>query len=113
MVRFLRESGTIEEPVAPPPANQADAYVQAFMAHLEEVRGYAHSTVRRQCQIAAEFLGWLGVAYAPERFSALNATDLEGFTARLSRRMGRVALQKPVAILRNLLRFLAADGNGA
>jgi len=111
MVRFLRESGAIEgRPVAPPPANRADAYVRAFMAHLDEVRGYAPSTVRRQGQIAAEFLDWLRVAETPERLSALSAKDLEGFTARLSKRMGRVGLQKPIAILRNLLRFLAADG---
>ena len=110
LVRFLRESEGIEEPVAAPPTSQADVYIQAFMAHLDEVRGYAPSTVRRQGQIAAEFLGWLHVAETPERLSVLSVGDLEGFTARLSKRMGRVGLQKPIAILRNFLRFLAADG---
>ena len=110
LVRFLRDSGAIAGPVAPPPADRADAHVRAFMAHLDEVRGYAPSTVRRQGQIAAEFLDWLRVAETPERLSALSAKDLEGFAARLCKRMGRVGLQKPVAILRNLLRFLAADG---
>ena len=103
LVRFLRDSGAIAGPVAPPPADRVDAYVRAFMAHLDEVRGYAPSTVRRQGQIAAEFLDWLRVAETPERLSALSAKDLEGFAARLSKRMGRVGLQKPVAILRNLL----------
>jgi len=110
LIFFLREKGLIEAPIVSAPANQADAYVRAFMTHLREVRGYAHSTIRRQGQIAAEFLGWLHVAERPERLSRLSAKDLEGFTARLSRRMGRVGLQKPIAILRNLLRFLSADG---
>ena len=96
LVRFLRDSGAIAGPVAPPPADRVDAYVRAFMAHLDEVRGYAPSTVRRQGQIAAEFLDWLRVAETPERLSALSAKDLEGFAARLSKRMGRVGLQKPV-----------------
>ena len=78
LVRFLRENGMVEEPVAPPPTNRADAYVRAFMVHLDEVRGFAPSTVHRQGQIAAEFLGWLHVAETPERLSALSVTDLEG-----------------------------------
>jgi integrase/recombinase XerD len=110
LICFLREEGLIETPLVSAPANQADAYVRAFMAHLGEVRGYARSTIRRQGQIAAEFLGWLHVVERPERLSGLRAEDLEGFTGRLSKRMGRVGLQKPIAILRNFLRFLAADG---
>ena len=44
------------------------------------------------------------------RLSSLTTNDLEGFIRHLSKRMGRVGLQKPIAILRNFLRFLAADG---
>jgi site-specific recombinase XerD len=110
LICFLREKGLIEAPVASAPTNQADAYIRAFMTHLGEVRGFAPSTIRRQGQIAAEFLGWLHVAERPERLSGLSVKDLERFIARLSKRMGRVGLQKPIAILRNLLRFLSADG---
>jgi site-specific recombinase XerD len=80
------------------------------MAHLAEARGYAPSTIRRQGQIAAEFLRWLHFTDAPDRLCSLTTNDLEGFIRHVSKRMGCVALQKPIAILRNFLRFLAADG---
>jgi len=110
LARFLRESGEVEQPLAPPPANTAEAHVHTFMVHLRDVRGYASSTILRQGQIAAEFLSWLRFADAPGRLSALNIEDLEGFIAHLSKRMGRIGLQKPIAIMRNFLRFLAAEG---
>jgi len=110
LARFLRESGEIEKPVAPPPASGADSYVHPFMAHLGEVRGYAASTVCRHGQIAREFLEWLRVAEAPERLSVLTTNEIEAFIGHLSKRMGRIGLQKPIAIMRNFLRFLAADG---
>jgi integrase/recombinase XerD len=110
LARFLRESSEVEEPVPSPPASRAGTYVYAFMVHLGDVRGYAPSTIARQGQIAAEFLSWLRFADAPDRLSALTTEDLEGFIGHLSKRMGRIGLQKPIAIMRNFLRFLAADG---
>src|SRR5205823_9839196 len=77
---------------------------------LGEVRGCAPSTIRRQGQIAAEFLMWLQFLDNPNRLSSLTITDLERFIQHLSKRMGRAGLQKPIAIIRNLLRFLAANG---
>jgi integrase len=47
---------------------------------------------------------------APERLSSLSPEAVDGFLRRLSKRMGRVALQKAIATLRNFLRFLAAGG---
>ena len=80
------------------------------MTHLQDVRGYAPSTIRRQGQIAAEFLEWLRFSDSPDRLSSLTIRDLEGFIRHLSKRMGRVGLQKPIAIMRNFLRFLASSG---
>jgi len=37
-------------------------------------------------------------------------TDIEGFIRRLGKRMGRVALQKPISVIRHFLRFLATSG---
>lgn len=111
LARFLHQSGYVvgtSSSLQPP--SPADAHVRAFMTHLEEVRGYAPSTIRRQGQIAAEFLTWLRFSDAPDRLSSLTTSDLEGFIRHLSKRMGRVGLQKPIAIMRNFLRFLAADG---
>lgn len=110
LIRFLRESGVFEEAPTPLPANRAEAYVHAFMAHLCEVRDYVPSTIRRQGQVAAEFLCFLGAADSPNLLYELTTKDLETFIGHLGKRMGRVALQKPIAILRNFLRFLAADG---
>jgi len=108
--RFVHERGCVETSSSPSFLNPAHAHVDAFMAHLGEVRGYAPATIRRQGQIAAEFLAWLPLKDAPERLSSLTAHDLEGFVRHLSKRMGRIALQKPIAILRNFLRFLAVNG---
>jgi integrase/recombinase XerD len=110
LARFLRESGHLKPRPLPTPS-RAQIPVIAFMVHLREVRGCAPSTIRRQGQIAAEFLKWLRFEGAPDRLSSLMTDDLEGFIRHLSKRMGRVGLQKPIAILRNLLRFLAADGS--
>lgn len=110
LTRFLQQSGHIDRPPHSLPLNPADVHVNAFMAHLGEVRGCVPSTIRRQGHIAAEFLTWLQFSDHPKRLSSLTAADLEGFIQHLSKRMGRVGLQKPIATLRNFLRFLAADG---
>ena len=110
LMRFLHKAGYVDPPPPSLPSNPADVHVNAFMAHLDEVRGYAPSTIRRQGQIAAEFLTWLELSDNPQRLSALAITDLEGFIQHLSKRMGRAGLQKPIAIMRNFLRFLAAEG---
>jgi site-specific recombinase XerD len=110
LMRFLYKDGYVDAPPPSLPSNPADVHVSAFMAHLDEVRGHAPSTIRRQGQIAAEFLMWLQFLDSPNRLSSLTINDLEGFIQHLSKRMGRVSLQKPIAILRNFLRFLAAEG---
>lgn len=110
LARFLRECGYIEKGLPSPLESPVELHVKAFMAHLAEARGFVPSTIRRQGQIAAEFLTWLHFADAPGRLSSLTTKDLEEFIRHLSKRMGRVGLQKPIAILRNFLRFLAADG---
>jgi site-specific recombinase XerD len=110
LTRFLHIGGHVDELPPPLPSNPVDVHVNAFMAHLGEVRGCAPCTIRRQGQIAAEFLMWLQFLDNPNRLSSLTITDLERFIQHLSNRMGRAGLQKPIAIIRNLLRFLAANG---
>ena len=109
LTRFLTECGFVQPPHAPQP-NRSDIHLHRFMSHLRDARGYAPSTVRRQAQIAGEFLEWLGLESAPERLQSLGQEDVERFLRHLAKRMGRVALQKPIAILRNFLRFLASSG---
>ena len=96
LARFLRENGHIEKSSPLPPPGRAEIHVNAFMAHLAEVRGYAPSTIRRQGQIAAEFLTWLHFADAPDRLSSLTPNDLEGFIRHLSKRMSRGGCKNPL-----------------
>jgi integrase/recombinase XerD len=111
LMRFLHRGGHVDPPPPSLPSNPVDIHVNAFMAHLGEVRGYVPSTIRRQGQIAAEFLTWFQFSDNPNRLSSLTITDLELFIQHLSKRMGRVGLQKPIAIMRNFLRFLTANGS--
>jgi site-specific recombinase XerD len=110
LARFLQECGHVEKGLPSPLDSPVGLHVEAFMAYLADARGFAPSTIRRQGQIATEFLTWLHFADVPNRLSSLSTRDLEGFIRHLSKRMGRVGLQKPIAILRNFLRFLAASG---
>lgn len=109
LTRFLRERGFIQACAAPEPS-RTDIHLNAFEAHLRDARGYAPSTIVRQVQFAGEFLKWLKFESAPERLASLSQKEVEGFIIVLGKRMGRVGLQKPIASIRNFLRFLASDG---
>jgi site-specific recombinase XerD len=110
LMRFLHKYGLVDAPPPSLPSNPIDVHVNAVIAYLDEVRGYAPSTIRQQRQIAVEFLRWLRFPDNPQRLSSVVITDLEGFIHHLGKRMGRVGFQKPIAIMRNFLRFLAAEG---
>jgi integrase/recombinase XerD len=107
--RFLSEHGWVQAAVAPQP-NRTDIQLQAFRNHLRDVRGFVPSTVQQHLSLAAELLAWLNFENVPERLSSVSPETIDLFLQKLSRRMGRVALQKPIAALRNFLRFLAAGG---
>src|SRR5262249_28810693 len=92
---------------APPKPSRTDLYLKAFRDHLCDTRGYAPRTVEYQVLLAGEFLAWLHFEKAPQQLSALSSEAIDRFIRRLSKRMGRVTLQKAIAILRNFLRFLA------
>jgi site-specific recombinase XerD len=109
LTRFLTECDLVR-PADPPSPSYSNFHLNGFMSHLYDRRGYAHSTVRRQVQIAGEFLEWLDFESNPEKLSSLGQEDVEGFIRHLGKRMGRVALQKPIATLRNFLRFMASSG---
>jgi integrase/recombinase XerD len=107
--RFLSEHGWVQAAVAPQP-NRTDIQLQAFRNHLRDARGFVPSTVQQHLSLAAEFLAWLNFENVPERLSSVSPETIDLFLQKLSRRMGRVALQKPIAALRNFLRFLATGG---
>jgi site-specific recombinase XerD len=109
LARFLMEHAILKPTPAPPPSLKA-IHLKAFEAHLRDDRGYAPSTVQRHIRFASDLLDWLKFDEAPNRLAFLSVTDIEGFIRQLGKRMGRVALQKPISVTRNFLRFLATDG---
>lgn len=109
LTRFLLECGLVQPCDAPEPT-RADIHLNAFMTHLRDAHGYAPCTIRRQVQIATEFLQWLSFESSPERLSSLSQHDVEGFIRHLGKRMGRAGLQKSIASIRNFFRFLASRG---
>jgi len=106
---FLFEQGLVQRSTARQPT-RADVHLNAFAAHLQDVRGYAPTTIRQQVDVASEFLAWLNFESEPHQLSSLSMEDIEGFSRRLGKRLGRVAMQKSISTMRNFLRFLAAGG---
>ena len=104
LTRFLVEKGAVQPPPIPEPRG-SDVLVNAFIAHVRDDHG--HVSFKRQGGYAAEFLDGIGFE---ERRPRVSMADIEGFIRHLRKRMGRVGLQKPIATIRHLLRFLADRG---
>jgi len=107
--RFLTQHSLVQ-PASVPKSTSKGIMLNEFMIYLHDIRGYAASTIQRQAHLTDEFLEWLKFDETPDRLSLLRMTDIEGFIRHLGKRMGRVALQKPISIIRNLLKFLAMKG---
>ncbi len=82
---FLFEQGLVQKSAAPQPS-RADVHLDAFMAHLRDVRGYAPSTIRRQVKIASDFLAWLNFENEPHRLSSIRTVFGAGTPAWASTR---------------------------
>lgn len=109
LARFLIERGFVQSFVVHVPSS-VDIHVSAFMNHLRDARGYIQKTIQQQGCIAEEFLKWLKYEDTPHRLESLSIEDIESFVQQLSKRMGRAGLQNSISMIRNFLRFLAADG---
>ena len=108
--RFLLEKALLHPPPVPEPGRK-DVLLNTYMAHLRDDHGYVISTIQRQGRLAAEFVDGIKFEEQPHRLAQVCMTDIEGFIRRLGMRMGRVALQKPISVIRHFLRFLAASGD--
>ena len=80
------------------------------MTHLQQVRGFAPSTVTYHDRTASEFLAHIGYETHPPRLAALDRRDLDAFLCAVGPRQSRASLQHVVGHLRAFLRFLAPDG---
>lgn len=106
LLAYLDERGEL----ASPPQTPSERLIHAYRAHLERVRGLATSSVRRHARLAGDFLRFLRHDDDEHRLPQVQVAEVEAFVANVSARVGRITLQKVVAILRSFLRFLAICG---
>jgi hypothetical protein len=106
LLMYLQEQGTLE---ATPP-NPSERLIRAYREHLARVRGFAVSTIARHAVVAGDFLRLLKYDEDARELPQVQASDLETFVIQASARVGRITMQKVIAIMRSFLRFLAANG---
>ncbi len=106
LLDYLEEQGEL---VSPPPT-PSERLIHAYCEHLKRVRGFAASTIGRHARLAGNFLRFLHFDDDVKRLTQVQIVDLEGFVAEASARVGRITMQKVVAIMRSFLRFLAISG---
>jgi integrase/recombinase XerD len=106
LLNYLEERGRLA--VTPPCASER--LISTYRSQLASVRGLASSTIGRHAVIARDFLRFLRYDKDVHRLAQVQIVDLEAFAAEASTRVGRITMQKDVAILRCFLRFLAISG---
>src|SRR5215469_1878121 len=89
---------------------ETERLIDAYRQHLERIRGFAASTIWRHADLAGDFLRFLRYEDDPQRLIHIRPADLEGFIVQTSSRLGRITMQKVIAIMRSFLRFLSASG---
>lgn len=105
LLSYLNERGGVTS--TPPTASER--LIDGYRQHLERVRGFATSTVWRHADLASDFLRFLGYEDNLQRLVHIQPVDLERFIAEASARVGRITMQKVIAIMRSFLRFLSAS----
>jgi hypothetical protein len=106
LLRYLRERDILTVP----PPTASTRLIDAYREHLDRVRGFSTSTILRHGIVAGDFLRFIGFEDDAQRLSGVRAGGLEAFIVKASSRVGRITMQKVVAIMRSFLQFLAASG---
>jgi len=106
LASYLQERGALK----PTPPTASERLIGVYREHLHRVRGFAVSTVGRHAVVAGDFLHFLKYDDKADRLRNLHVRDLDDFTIQASSRVGRITMQKVIAIMRSFLRFLAAFG---
>ena len=111
LVRQLTRYCESELSLCPPPAlTRIEQRVAVYRTYLEQVRGFAPSTVTHHGRTAGELLAHIGYEEHPTRLAAVGRQDLDAFVRAVAPRQSRASLQHVVAHLRAFLRFLASAG---
>ena len=111
LVRQLARYCQSELSLYPPPAlTRIEERVAVYGTYLQQVRGFASSTVTNHCRTAGEFLTHIGYEEHPTRLAALDRQGLDSFLCAVSSHQSRASLQHVVGHLRAFLRFLASAG---
>jgi hypothetical protein len=104
LLSYLKQHGTL---ASTPTASER--LIDGYRQHLERVRGLIASTIWRHADLASDFLRFLGYHDSLQRLAYIQAVDLERFIAEISTRVGRMTMQKVIAIMRSFLKLLLAS----
>ena len=111
LVRQLDRYCESELVLYPAPAlTRIEQRVAAYRTYLQQVRGFAPSTLTHHGRTTSAFLAHIGYETHPTRLATLERQDLDAFVRAVGPRQSRASLQHVVAHLRAFLRFLASAG---
>jgi site-specific recombinase XerD len=84
--------------------------VRAYRNHLDQVCGFAASTIAHHAAMVSELLAFVRYDARPQALQRLASPQLEAFVAAISTRVCRASLQHVVGHIRSFLRFLVGRG---
>jgi len=102
---YLEEKGVL---AARPMATRTQQLVETYREHLDQVRGFAESTLAHHASTAAEWLTFLRYEADHGVLRRLVPRHIEAFLKLVGPRICRESLQHTVAHLRSFLRFLVS-----
>lgn len=104
LVEYLVDRGAL----AVPAPTHSTNLIAAYREHLVRVRGLAAGTLRSHVRIANQFLRFVRYEADAESLRRLQVRDVDMFLTDAGRHVTRVTMQQVTAVVRTLLRFLAA-----
>ena len=105
--RYLTATGILPIALSSRPATPSSALTEEYLNYLREVRGFSEGTLLRHRNTSRSFLDRLEAQRVP--LDSLQAAHVESYISHAGKRISRATLQHDVAVVRGLLRFLAAN----